>query len=190
MFKNIDLAWREQKVPVPNTDGCIRGCWPQVGLTARFCFSWEIPWWEQNWWSAKIFIGFACSSLSPGSYQLAHPYPILASSGWLGGRSIHGVYNADQAFPVLLSTQGCQCQFHEACDHRSLCWVPSQAFLSTPVLMRLKACVFPCREGRYSPSDWLEETEEFVILGAGIEDMRAGCLKKTGNQFKNKTVQR
>lgn len=105
MFKNIDLAWREQKVPVPNTDGCIRGCWPQVGLTARFCFSWEIPWWEQNWWSAKIFIGFACSSLSPGSYQLAHPYPILASGGWLGGRSIHGVYNADQAFPVLLSTQ-------------------------------------------------------------------------------------
>ena len=107
MFKNIDLAWREQKVPVPNTDGCIRGCWPQVGLAARFlCFSWEIAWWEQNWWSAKIFIGFACSSLSPGSYQLAHPYPVLASGGWLGGRSIHGVYNADQAFPVFLALRG------------------------------------------------------------------------------------
>lgn len=105
MFKNIDLAWREQKVPVPNTDGGIRGCWPQVGLTARFCFSWETPWWEQNWWSAEIFIRFACSSLSPGPYQLAHTYPVLASGGWLGRRSIQGVYNADHAFPVLLGTQ-------------------------------------------------------------------------------------
>lgn len=39
----------------------------------------------------------------------------------------------------------------------------SSAHTST---VRLKH-VFPCREGRYSPSDCLEETEEFVILGAG-----------------------
>lgn len=81
MFKNIDLVIaRTEGFSCQITDGCIRGWWPQVGLTARFGFA-EKSVVRAELMSAKALIRFALQLTPQDPVSWPTPSPVLASVG-------------------------------------------------------------------------------------------------------------
>lgn len=83
-----------------------------MSITVRVCPSWAVPRREQNWWSANVFIRFACSSLSRGSVCWPAPSRPIPAVGDQVGEASECI--TQPKHPQVWPVRGARCQFCEA----------------------------------------------------------------------------